>query len=643
MSVEQSSGRPQTPPYPEYKPPIRKPFRWWIPLLIIGVLFAGFVFVIGMFYLVVQGSFEQETVTVESHSVLELRLPNVLGEIAETNPLAFLSSSGKHEVNFLDALNALERARDDDNIVGLYYRTGSLRTGFSKAVELREAIEDFKSSGKFVYAFIETGGEMDYFLASAADSVFMAAEGIIELNGFGISSGFMKGTLEKLGIDYHVVQFEEYKGAAETIDREGFSAENREQLRAIVDQRFRIFVTTIADSRGIAEQRVVDALDRGVYTSDTLLALNLIDAVRSESLVRESMKQLSNAGANGNDRDFRKVSLRRYVNSAWDRSVENVSEDVEIAIVYGSGAIVTGESDEGGFGGNQEIASQTFIKHLREARENDNVDAVLLRVDSPGGSAVASDAIWEEIQLTRQEKPVYCSMSDLAASGGYYIGMACDSIFAHPSTLTGSIGVIMAIPNLSELFDNIDMNFDTLSTGEAALFMDPSRPFRDKDMAKLRILGEGMYHRFVRRVAEARNKDFEATRALAKGRVWTGEAALQHGLIDGLADFKESIEIVKRSLGVAEGQKVRLHVYPRRVDPFEAFLKLFDPESSASLSAVAQQLAAERQETLLSQFSPLWEMLPQSLRRQLGYLMTINRIASKERSMMAMPFLPLVQ
>lgn len=639
----QPGGQQGYPPPPYYYPPPKQKTRWWIPVVVIGgvlmLFIVGIIAFFGVLGSAIGSSFDSKPVAVKDNSVLSLKVSGILEEVDSEEGFAALASSGKRPATFMNTLEALRRAKDDANITGLYFEAGGIKSGFAKAAELRDAIIDFKTSGKFVYAFIEMGNESDYYFASVADSIFMPTEGLLEMNGYAAVVPFFKGALDKIGVNFHVQQFEEYKSAGETFNRTKFSDPAKEEYRALINQRYTTFVNDVAKSRKLDPSAVRGALDRGVYTTDTLLALGFIDALRSRERVKDDLLAMLNSNLPKEDtlKNLRLVSVKNYINSSsfGKDKKDKIAEGKGIAIVFGSGAIVTGTSEKSLFNNENNIASESFIKSLRKARDNDEVDAIILRIDSPGGSVIASDAIWEEIQAARKVKPVYASMSDMAASGGYYMAMACDTIIAHPLTITGSIGVILSLPNITGALDKLGITVDTITTSSSAKFLNPMLPLTDADKQKLYMGAEQIYKRFVSRVAESRGMSFDETRAIAKGRVWTGEEAKKVGLVDVLGGLQESINLAKKRIGVDPETKVAVHVYPEAEDPVAAILRFFDVEDEeASLSS---EMSRSTQPSI--EQTAFWQVLPASLQTHVRYALQLNAIATKEPAMMALPTL----
>ncbi len=357
----------------------------------------------------------------------------------------------------------------------------------------------------------------------------MPTEGLLEMNGFGAVYAFYKGFLDKIGVKYEVAQFEEYKSAPEVYLRKNFTAPAREELKELVVHRHEQFVGAVSTSRNIEAQKIRTILAEGKYEAQSMLADGLITGIRSEQRLHDAMRNRTRGVSKADDeKALRMVGLQSYIGSQHYRSLEkeNSDADKQIAIIAGAGTIVSGSDDDGPFGGGGGMMTATsMIKYLRKARENKKIKAIILRIDSPGGSVIASDAIWEEIQKTRAVKPVYASMSDYAASGGYYVAMPCDTIIAHPETITGSIGVFVTIPNAADMIDKIGVTVDTVTSAPHALFLDPAIPFSAYDRDKLYKQAEGIYKRFVGRVASARGMQYEQARSVAKGRVWLGSAA----------------------------------------------------------------------------------------------------------------------
>lgn len=668
FSYENNPRYPQYPPYPRE----RRKSRWWIPLLIIGIIIIGFVVIVAGFIAAVSSSFKPRPVVVKHQSVLQLKVSGTLEERAEENLFENFFSE-RTPTAFFDVLLALKRAKNDENIEGLYIRAGDIKAGFSKLSELRDAIQDFKKSGKFVYAFIETGDEKDYYIASTADSIFMPTEGLLEMNGFATVVPFLKGTMDKIGVEFYVQQFEEYKSAGEQLSRKNFSEPAKFEVRELLQQRLSVLVAAISESRSIESAKVLATINRGVYTTDSLMAVGFIDGIRSETSVKKAIQARVNdpdesdeeteevSSEESQDKpakdsvqqktkkqkrrssasSLRLVTVDNYIQSDSYRSVggrgKNASNDDQIAIITASGSIVSkGDPSE-------QIVSSSLIKYLQKVRDNKNIKVVILRIDSPGGSVIASDAIWEEIRLLREVKPVYASMSDVAASGGYYIAMPCDTIIAHKNTVTGSIGVVLTLPIAAKLMENLGVSVDTIKSSPDAIPYDPSLQFTEQNRQRLYSQSEKIYKRFVSRVAESRHKTFEQARALAKGRVWTGEAAFRQGLVDTLGGMMTAIFMAKRRLGYEDQDLLTIKRYPERRDAYQVLLKrIFNDESDedAEYEVLDQSLFKVSERKTFAEKIPFWALIPESLQSQFAYLWQLASLARSEQTLMALPFLP---
>ncbi len=629
------------PPPPYYRPQQRRT-RWWIPVLIVGVILVVIVVMFAGFVALVVSSIssEPETVSVKDNTVLMLDLS---GGVPENSPAMAFNFGGdsKSGPSLLEMLIAIRNAKTDDNIKGIYYRAGGVGMGAAKLTDIREALLDFKTSKKFVYAFIETGNKQHYYIASVADSIFMPEEGMMDFTAYGASAPFMKGMFNKIGVDWYVEQFEEYKSAAESLTRDKWSEPAKQEVREIVTQRVDMFVNAVATSRNIPASTVRAILDRGLYTADSLHGNKLVDGFARESELRERIHRRMNPTDTAANPKLRLLTMGQYKDAGSRSSDAEVADtDHSIAIVYASGAIQSGKN--GSPFNSDGIYAKNLIKELRKARDNKDVKVIILRVDSPGGSAIASDEIWSEIREIRKIKPVYASMSDVAASGGYYIAMACDTIIAHPATITGSIGVIMAIPNLTGTMGKIGVTTDTISTGQSSNFMNPMMPFREADKATLRALGGGIYRRFVQKVADSRKMTFDATRAVAKGRVWTGTAAKQAGLVDINGGLFEAIATAKRRMGINVDKRVNIHVYPEEIDNISALLTMFglkdedEDEGKAHIDVKTLLRSVVSDNTAVEQ---IWNAMPFEAQAQVRHAAQLTSLGMREHTLVMLPML----
>ncbi|MER3329466.1 MAG: signal peptide peptidase SppA, partial [Candidatus Kapaibacterium sp.] len=508
--------------------------------------------------------------------------------------------------------------------------------------ELQEKLEEFKTSGKFIYSFIESGDEQTYYNSLTADSIFMPTEGLLEFNGYGISSLFMTGLFKKLGMEYHVVGFEDFKSAADSYNKYKFSDSSRYQLEVMLNQFQDEFVASVSKHRKMEKSQVLALMNQGLFTVDSLYKYKLIDGMKTKTQVLDFIKSKIYPDLSADSlytKELDLVSVAKYNKSKYTPKGE-IDEDKTIAIINSVGPIYSGDEENSLFGGSDyEIRSARFVEQIRDAAEDEDIDAIILRIDSPGGSVIASDEMWEAIMEARKRKKVIASMSDVAASGGYYMAMACDKIIAHPSTITGSIGVILALPNFEGTREMLGVTADTISTTTSAQFLNPMFKYTDADKDKLYTLSKTIYMRFLERVAESRGKTVEQIREVAKGRVWTGNDAKARGLVDELGGLEFAIDYVKDMIGVEKGKLVYVKSYPERKDDFQAFMDALGMESK--IGATGNKNFVER---VKNEFSPTMqslilnmEYLTPEMQSQIKYSLAMYDISKKERFLMAMP------
>ncbi len=633
----QDSNLPKQPNFYHYPPVKPKKSRWWIPLAVIGGIIL-FVFILlaglGMFF----GSmFSSEPMEVKSNSVLYLNLNYDVSEYTTMSPLDIFTS--KKQPSFFEIISSIEKAKTDDRIKGIYIKAENSQIGFAKSIELNQTIEDFKKSGKFVYGYLETGDEKDYMLTLPAQKIFMPLEGIVTIDGFGINSLFLKGFLDKIGVDFYVCGFEDFKSAAETYSRSSFSDSSKYQLRVYLNQLYGHFLDAVHHYRKIDRNKANGIINEGVYTTDGMRSNGFIDEIAIESKVKDEMAKLAFGKEYSKDKKLRLVNISDYIYSEPYKKDDKFDYENQIAIVYGSGGITHGDKTEL-FSSEKSVYANQFVKNLKKAVDNPKIKAIIIRIDSPGGSVLGSEIIWQEIQNAKKVKPVYASMSDVAASGGYYIAMACDTIIAHPATITGSIGVISAIPNFSGTIKQLGMSVDTLSTNTNSNFFSVMSPVTDKMKTKFYDMSKVIYHRFISKVAESRKMSFEDARSLAKGRVWTGADAKEKGLVDVLGDLRTAIKMAKKRIGVPENKKIMFQIYPRPNDDFASILQLFgqqaEDEDLSQEESLMKTLSIKlgKEPTFLSL---IYNSLPNEMRKQFNYNMELLQMTYSEKVLMAMP------
>jgi len=471
-----------------------------------------------------------KTIEVEPNSVLHMAFTNPITERTPNNPLAGLSFLGLDKdksTGLNDILANIKKAKTDTNIKGIFLDESYMVSGQATTEEIRNALIDFKKSGKFIIAYSEIYTQGFYYLASVADKVYMNPKGIFELKGFNSEVTFLKGALDKLGIEVQIIKVGTFKSAVEPLFLTKMSDANRLQVTSYLGSLYDHFLTGISKSRGINKDSLFNYANNGrVQLPEDALKLKLIDGLKYKDEILDDLKARTNTEKKN---DLNSIELADYTKSSADNDNkdEATSSKNRIAVVYASGEISGGEGDD------NTIGSERISKALRKVRLDNKVKAVVLRVNSPGGSSLASDVIWREVMLTKKVKPIIVSMGDLAASGGYYISCAADSIIAQPNTITGSIGIFAILPNMQKLFnDKLGVTFDGVKTGKYADLGDISRPLTPDEKLILQNNVNRGYDDFTKAVAEGRHKTQAYINSIGQGRVWTGEQALKNGLVD---------------------------------------------------------------------------------------------------------------
>ena len=541
-----------------------------------------------------------------------LRVP-LDGPLPEDDPGAELNRLlGIELVTLHDVVDALDRAAEDDRIAAVQVRVGFLGTGWGRTQELRDALERFRRSGKPLQALLEYGDDQTYYLASAAGDLRLVRTGTLWLDGLSAEVGFMGGPLAKIGVRADYEQIGEYKNAADVMERRDMTPAHRESMESLIGGLFDELVAGIASGRGLDESRVRELVSQGPFTPRQALAAGLIDAVSFPDEADDALADLVGAG------ELEPVDLVDYALSG------SHAKGPRIAVVHCFGAITPGESTQSVFGGRT-MGSETITEAIRQAWEDDGARAIILRVDSPGGSPLASDLIWREVERAREGGvPVVVSMADYAASGGYWIAMGADRVVAEPATITGSIGIYGGKYVLGELYDKADYNVEPIERGRNAGWFSPRQRFTDEQRELLRRELRETYEIFLEKVAEGRGFDSpEDVDAIARGRVWTGRQALERGLVDRLGGLGTAVEEARMLANLPEGAPVRLDSYPRPPTLSEIF---FGGSSASARRILARKLLAES----------LAE-LPQPI-RELAGAAPAAALLSRERVLAHLPF-----
>lgn len=553
---------------------------------ILGSLVA-FGILMGMFFifLALMGSMD-DGVVVKKNSVLELSFVGPILDYTgkdETDPFA---AFGGEELGLDEILHAIKVAKNDDNIEGISITTGYLLAGVAQTREIRKALLDFKSSGKFVMAHSDVYAQRDYYLASAADEVYINPVGVLDFKGLATEVLFYKELQEKSGIKMEVIRHGKYKSAVEPFLSDTMSEENRTQIKELITSIWSVIVDDISESRNITPQNlniIADTL--GGRTPEYAVTSGLLDGAlhydEYEGLLKEKMKV-------SEDDELNYVGFKDYVQKANKKSIRTGAD--KIAVIYAQGEILGGE------GGKDYIGQDLIVDALHKAVENERVKAIVLRVNSPGGSALVSDIIWREIQLAKKEKPLVVSFGNVAASGGYYIGVGGDKIFAEPTTITGSIGVFGTIPNVHGLAKNMGVNAEQVGTNENSVDYSFFEPMTDSFRNVMQESIEETYDTFLDRVSKGRNMPVERVNEIAQGRVWSGVDAQALGLVDELGNLDDAIAA---AADMADLKDYGVRKYPKYKSDFERLMEDFGSvKTKLGESIIQEEIGTEAYEIL---------------------------------------------
>jgi len=502
---------------------------------------------------IISASSSEKPVSLKENSVLRIELNGNIVERESQDPFENLGfpGGGPKKMGLKEIKEAIRHAKDDDKIEGIFLLPKYFSAGLASLSEIRAELVSFKESGKFIVAYSEGYTEKAYYLASVADEIYVIPDyGSVELNGISVSATFIKGTLEKLEIEPEIFRVGDYKSAVEPFLRENMSKESREQTTSFVNSIYDKMLVEMADSRDIP-------LEEFRNISDSMLVRNPEDAINlkivSDAKYFDEVTQLLKEKLElEEDEDIEYVSHKKYNKSyTGPKASKN-----RIAVIIGSGNIVSGK------GSNENIGSDTFAKEIRAARESDRIKAIVIRINSGGGSALASDIMWREIELAKKEKPVIASMSDVAASGGYYMAMGAHKILASPTTITGSIGIFGMLFNMEDLMKNkLGITTDVVKTGEFSDLYTVTRSLTEYERGIFQNMIEEGYETFTTKAAEGRGMDIDDLLKVASGRVWSGIEAKEIGLIDDFGSLEDAIELAAEE---AELEEYTVRYYPHQ-------------------------------------------------------------------------------
>lgn len=516
-------------------------------------------------------------VAINDNSVLHLKLDVPITEAEIENPFEGLPlpGAGDATISLLQFKQVIKSAASDSKIAGVYLDISVFMSGFATAKEIRESLLEFRKSGKWVIAYSEVMTESAYYIASAADKVYLNPEGDLEFNGLAVEVSFFKKLFDKLEIKPEIFRVGDFKSAVEPFMLDKMSDANRLQLNELIEGINNEMIKEIAVSRNIEESKLKEISDKMMATNlQEAKKLKLVDSLLYYDQV---LAELENKLGVTKESDIDFVKYNKY-----KKTVTNTkTSENEIAVIVAEGDIMPGKADPG------TIGSTTFAKEIRKARNSKKVKAIVLRINSPGGSALASDVMWREVTLAAKEKPVIASMGDYAASGGYYLAMGANTIVAEPNTITGSIGVFSVLFDMSSFLGNkIGITFDEVKTGDVGELITVTRPLTEQEKRIWQKRTDAIYETFTSKAAEGRKMNVEDLRKVASGRVWTGTQGKERGLVDELGGFDDAVKIAAEKAGVADNYKVRF--YPKQKTFFEQWLS--DLEENAKIKVLQDEL-----------------------------------------------------
>jgi protease IV len=519
---------------------------------------------------------------VPSKTILEANFEQTFLEDAPDTPTARLMLNQKQTLR--DVVDAIDRGASDDRVVGMIAKIGAAPMGMAQTQEIRDAVQRFRAHNKFAVAYSETFGEFgpgngSYYLATAFDHIYLQPSGDVGLTGIIMESPFVKGTLSKLGMTFHGDHRYEYKNALNSLTETKYTAPHKEAMTAIMNSWFNQMKDGICQARQIAPDKFQAIVDAGPYLGKEAVAAKLVDAVAYRDEVYGDVKNKAGDGAE-----------LLYLDKYLSRAGRPHDHGKTIALVFGVGGVTRGLSDYDPVQGSQTMGSDTVAGAIRAAADDKDVKAILFRVDSPGGSYVASDTIWREVVRARQAgKPVIVSMGNLAGSGGYFVAMAADKIVAEPGTITASIGVLGGKMLTSGLWDKVGLSWDEVHDGENATMFTGTHDYTPAEWGRFQAWLDRVYVDFTSKVADGRRLPKEKVLEIAKGRIWSGQDAKNLGLVDELGGYDTALKLAKQAAKVPEADDVRIVVFPRAKTLLESMLDRRGPDNSDK-EAIGQTL-----------------------------------------------------
>ena len=525
----------------------------------------GLAIFVSMMGLAVTYFFLSRGPSVDTNSTLMLRIRS---DLVERQPLAGLTPFLGSQQTVRSVVDSLRKAKVDSRISGVILAPSGPQALWGKVQEIRDAVLDFRESGKPIVAYLEYGGQQEYYLATASDRIYLMPTSPLDLTGVATYQLFLRGLFDNIGAYPDMLRAGQYKTAANQFTERTFTPAHREMSESLNLDLYEQLISGIADGREMSDTDVLALLDEGPLLPEDAVRVGLVDELAYEDELRDKGPFADADWPTLEASTYRGVSL----------SSLGLNRGPRIAVVYVSGIIASGES---GFDvtGSQVVGSETLIDAIRSARDDESVRAIVVRIDSPGGAALASDTIWRELMLAREEKPIIASMSDLGASGGYYIAMPAHAIVAQPATLTGSIGVVMGKIIWGGTYEKLGINIEPVSNGRYAEIYSPVRRFSEEERAKVEEQLLAFYDGFVEKAAQARQTSPERINEVAQGRVWTGRQAKEVGLVDDLGGLNRALALAKQRAQIPLDEEVELVIYPRPRSVFELIRASFTAAS----------------------------------------------------------------
>lgn len=515
-------------------------------------------------------SMSSEKFLLQDNSVLNLKLDGTIVErVAEPDPFtSLLSSQYPSNMGLNDIVSAIRKAKSNDNIKGIYLDSRSLSASMATLAEIRSELNNFKENGKFIVAYADTYTQGGYYLASVADKISINPQGMLDLHGLSSTPIFFKDALDKLGIDMQIFKVGTYKSAVEPFTQNEMSEANREQVSSYLNDAWSFMRSDLAMSRSLTDEQIDNLANEMpmLQSTEYLLSANLVDTLLYEAEMKNYLRELLDID------DDKKIPSATVANMKSVKTKNVLKTENTVAILYANGNITSGTGSSG-------IQDKYLVNEIEKLKNDDDIKAVVFRINSGGGSAYASEQIWKAIEDLKAEKPVIASMGDMAASGGYYIACNANSIVAQPTTITGSIGIFGMIPNLEGTTNKIGVHTETVKTNEFADFGNLTRPFNERERELMQNYVEAGYDLFLTRCAEGRNMDKETLAQYAEGRVWTGNQAKEIGLVDELGGLERAIEIAADMANL--GKSYVIFEYPKLTSPIEELLNPAKEELAA--------------------------------------------------------------